>query len=164
MDLNDTLRHLAEQYAIAAQAVLGDNLTSVVLYGSVARDEARPTSDIDLLVICRELPTGAFRRQEVLEPVREQLQADLQPLWAQGTYVDFAELIKTDVEARQTHLVYLDMTQEATIVFDRDGFFADILQRLRQRLQELGATRRQLGRLRYWDLKPDLQPGEAVTL
>jgi predicted nucleotidyltransferase len=164
MDLNHTLRQLAEQYAVVAQTLLGDNLTSVVLYGSAARGEAGPTSDIDLLVICRELPTGAFRRQEVLDPVRERLVAHLEPLWTQGFYVDFAELIKTKTEAQATHLVYLDMTQEAAILFDRDGFFYNILERLRQRLQELGAIRRQLGRLRYWDLKPDLQPGEATTL
>jgi len=162
--LNQTLRRLAEQYATVAQAVLGDNLTSVVLFGSVARGEAGLGSDIDLLVVCRELPKGAFRRQEVLEPVREKLLADLERLWEQGCYTDFAELIKTEAEAQKTHLLYLDMTEEAVILFDRGGFFAAILARLRERLRELGAQRRQLGSLRYWDLKPDFKPGEVVTL
>ncbi|MEW6049226.1 MAG: nucleotidyltransferase domain-containing protein, partial [Bacillota bacterium] len=55
-ELNRDLRRLAEAYALAAREVLGDNLTSVVLFGSVARGEAGPGSDVDLLVVCRELP------------------------------------------------------------------------------------------------------------
>jgi predicted nucleotidyltransferase len=144
--------------------VLGDNLTSVALFGSVARGRAGPGSDIDLLVICRELPAGAFRRQEALEPVRERLQAGLDRLWAQGVYTDFAEVVKTENEAQRTHLLYLDMTAEAVILFDRGGFFAGVLERLRGRLQELGAERKQLGRLRYWDLKPDFKSGEVIVL
>jgi len=162
--LNQTLQHLAERYAAIAQEVLGDNLTSVVLFGSVARDQARPSSDVDLLVIGRELPAGAFRRREMLEPVRERLQADLDRLWAQGIYADFVEVIKSEAEAQRTHPLYLDMTEEAVILFDRGGFFAGVLERLRGRLQELGAERKQLGRLRYWDLKPDFKPGEVITL
>jgi len=163
-DHSRTLRLLAERYARMAQEVLGDNLTAVVLFGSVARGQARPASDIDLLVVCRELPSGAFRRQEVLEPVRMQLQAELDRLWAQGCYTGFAEVLKTEAEAQRTHLLYLDMTTEAAILFDRGGFFAGVLARTRERLRELGAQRRQLGRLRYWDLKPDFTPGEVITL
>jgi predicted nucleotidyltransferase len=162
--LNQAFRHLAGEYATAAQAILGDNLTSVVLFGSVTRGEAGSDSDIDLLVICRELPAGAFRRQEVLEPVRERLQAELEHLWERGCYTDFTVVLKTELEAQRTHLLYLDMTEEAVILFDRGGFFARVLDRVRERLRELGAQRRQLGRVRYWDLKPDFRAGEVITL
>ncbi|MFB0535103.1 MAG: nucleotidyltransferase domain-containing protein [Anaerolineae bacterium] len=156
--LTQTLGHLAERYAATAQESLGENLTSV------ARGEARPDSDIDLLVVCRELPVGAFRRQEVLEPVRERLQVELDRLWEQGCYTDFTEVIKSETEAQKTHLLYLDMTEEAVILFDRGEFFAGVLFRLRGRLRELGAQRKQLGRIRYWDLKPDFEPGEVIWL
>ncbi|MGB9724518.1 MAG: nucleotidyltransferase domain-containing protein [Chloroflexia bacterium] len=163
-DLGRTLQQVAERYAQVAQDVVGDNLISVVLFGSVARGQVRPDSDIDLLVICRELPTGIFRRREVLEPVRERLQEVLERLWDQGVYTDFVEVIKTMEEAERTHLLYLDMTEEAQILWDRDGFFAGILDRVRERLRELGARRKTLGRLCYWDLKPDFQPGEVIVL
>ena len=163
-ELNQTLLCLAQRYATIAQEILGDNLTSVVLFGSVARGEALVSSDVDLLVICRELPAGAFRRREMLAPVGKRLQADLGRLRAQGIHTDFAEIIKSEAEAQRTHPVYLDMTEEAAILFDRGSFFAGILERLRERLRELGAKRRQLGRLRYWDLKPDFKPGEAIVL
>jgi predicted nucleotidyltransferase len=162
--LNEALRHLAERYTAAACAVLADNLTSVILYGSVARGQAKPGSDIDLLVICRELPPGAFRRQEVLEPVRERLQSALDSLGEQGCYADFTEVIRTEAEAQRTHPLYLDMTDEAVILYDRGGFFAQVLAQVRERLRVLGAQRKRLGRLRYWDLKPDFKPGEVITL
>lgn len=56
------------------------------------------------------------------------------------------------------------MTEDAILLYDREGFFAGMLQRLRSRLAELGAQRKQLGRLRYWDLKPDFQLGEVIEL
>ncbi|MBI4489840.1 MAG: nucleotidyltransferase domain-containing protein [Deltaproteobacteria bacterium] len=162
--LTETLRGLADRYAGVAQEVLGDNLTSVVLFGSVARGEAGPRSDVDLLVVCRDLPRGAFRRREALGPIRERLQEDLDRLWAEGITTDVIEVIKTEAEARRTHLLYLDMTEEAVLLFDRDGFFGDVLAGLRRRLTELGAVRRRLGDVRYWDLKPDFKPGEVIEL
>ena len=96
--------------------------------------------------------------------MRERLQVELDRLWEQGCYTDFTEVIKTETEAQKTHLLYLDMTEEAVILFDRGEFFARVLARLRERLRELGAQRKQLGRIRYWDLKPDFKPGEVIWL
>ena len=101
---------------------------------------------------------------ELLDAVRERFQVDLENLWDRGIYADFAEIIKGEAEAHRMHWLYLDMTDEAVILFDRGGFFHEILQSLRGRLRALGARRRRLGRLRYWDLKPDFVPGEVITL
>lgn len=163
-ELNNQLRMLAEEYAQLAREVLSDNLTSVILFGSVARGDAVPASDIDLLVVCRELPAGAFRRRSLLEPIRERLQPRLQQLWDRGIYVDFAEVLRTESEATRTHPIYLDMVEEGVRLFDRNGFFASVLAQLRERLEELGAQRRQLGRVIYWDLKPDFRAGEVIEL
>lgn len=38
------------------------------------------------------------------------------------------------------------------------------VERLKERLGELGARRLRLGRHQYWDLKPDAKPGETVVL
>lgn len=155
---------LVGRYTDCARVLLGQNLTAIVLFGSVARGEATPESDIDLLVVTRDLPKGAFHRRELLEPVRNHLLPDLEALWEQGIYVDFAEVIKTEAEAQRFHLLYLDLTAEAVLLYDRDAFFAGVLEKLRKQLAELGARRCNLGRITYWDLKPDLKPGEALEL
>jgi len=162
--LNVCLRRLAEQYARVASEVLGENLTSVYLFGSVARGEAGPESDIDLLVICRHLPEGAFRRRRVLEPIRERLTSHLQTLWDRGVYTDSVEVIRNETEAAKVHPLYLDMVNEAVRLFDRNGFFTHVLARLAERLQALGAERRRLGHVFYWDLKPDFRTGEVIEL
>ncbi|RMF31951.1 MAG: nucleotidyltransferase domain-containing protein [Chloroflexi bacterium] len=163
-DLNVVLYELARRYADLALELLGDRLTSVALYGSVARGQAGPASDIDLFIVLREAPRGALRRRALLEPVREQLTADLEPLWDQGIYTDFVEVIRSEEEARHFHPLYLDMTLEAELLYDRDGFLARVLDGVRQRLEVLGAQRLSLGRIHYWDLKPTLRPGEAIEL
>lgn len=163
-ELNRSLRDLARRYAEHARNSLGEDLTSVVLFGSVARGEAGPQSDIDLLVVARELPAGAFRRRDVLRPVRDLLLPDLEALWDKDIYVDFSEAIKTEGEAARTHLLYLDMIEEAVLLYDRKGFFADVLAGLRRRLHALGARKVREGPMPYWDLKPDLQPGEVFEL
>jgi len=163
-ELNETLKSLAEKYAQFAKENLGANLVSVALFGSVARGEAKPTSDIDLLIVCEDLPKGMFKRHAFLEPVREQLQGDLEGLWKQGVYADFTELVYTKDEANRFHWVYLDMLEDAVILYDENGFLRGIFERLRKWLKELGAQRRMLGKIRYYDLKPDLMPGEVIEL
>ena len=163
-ELNATLRELAGRYAEIAKEVLGENLLSLALFGSVARGEAGPHSDIDLFVVCRKLPKGMMRRRRLLEPVRERLQKDLEGLWRQGIYADFTELILTEEEARRFRWLYLEMMEEAVILFDREGFLRGVFEALRRRLRELGARRRKIGKLKYWDLKPDMKPGEVVEL
>jgi hypothetical protein len=56
------------------------------------------------------------------------------------------------------------MVEDAVILYDRGGFFGRVLANLRQKLTALGAKRLEAGRVRYWDLKPDLKPGERFEL
>ena len=56
------------------------------------------------------------------------------------------------------------MTEEAIILYDKNAFFAGLLERLRRRLQELGARKKRIGKAWYWDLKPDFRPGEVIEL
>lgn len=92
------------------------------------------------------------------------MMAELEPLWEQGVYTDFVELIRTEAEAWHFHPIYLDMSVEGEILYDPQGFLEEILQEVRQRLKALGARRRSLGRISYWDLKPQFTPGEVIEL
>src|SRR5579862_8219136 len=60
------LRQLADEYTRLLGALFGDTLVSVVLFGSVARGDATPNSDIDLLIIASGLPAGRLARQDRL--------------------------------------------------------------------------------------------------
>jgi predicted nucleotidyltransferase len=163
-DVTDSLRRVAESYARHLRRHLGDNLVSVVLYGSVARGEARQDSDVDLLVICEDLPEGRFARLRRLEAAERGLDEELAPLRAKGIDTRLAVIVRTRREAEHTIPLYLDMIEDARLLYDRDAFFAGVLQRLRARLVALGAERRRRGRTRYWILKRDFTPGEVIEL
>jgi len=146
-------RALAERFAALLAERLGDRLVSVALYGSVARGEARPSSDIDLFVVATGLPRGRFARQDVWDDL------DL-ALGEPGLSV----VLHTPEEAARTRPLYLDMTEDAILLVDREGFFAAVLDRLRRRMRELGSVRHRQGRLRYWELAPGHRPGEDIEL
>jgi hypothetical protein len=72
--------------------------------------------------------------------------------------------IKTRAEAERVIPLYLDMVEDAVIFYDKERFFCQLMGSLRQRLETLGARRLRAGRVRYWDLKPDLKPGERFEI
>lgn len=150
--LNADLTDLAKRYAAEARERLGDQIVSIALYGSVARGEAGPASDIDLLVIFQNATPGMLSRRRLLDPVRESLTPDLERLWREGIYIDFVEVIRTRSEAEKFHPLYLDMSQEAVLLYDRDGFLEKVLAEVGEELERRGAERKFMGNFWFWDL------------
>jgi predicted nucleotidyltransferase len=151
------VRHDLERYVALLEQRFGDDLVSVVLFGSRAREEARPESDIDVLVVIRGLPPNRFERYDGLRDIARQVS---------DTFAgDVAPILLTPDEAQRVKPYYLGMLEGHVILYDRDGFFAGVLDRLRRRLVELG-SRRYVDRdgYVYWDLKPDWKPGDVVEL
>jgi hypothetical protein len=56
------------------------------------------------------------------------------------------------------------MTQDARILYDRDGFLERAFADLESRLARLGSRRIWRGTAWYWDLKPDYTPGEVFEI
>lgn len=158
------LRRLAERYAELLIATLGDRLVSVVLFGSVARGDASGNSDIDLLIIAAELPTGQFARKRLLAAADAAFERDLAEAEGAGVETRLARIVRTPEEAARVIPLYLDMTEDAQLLFDRGGFFAGVLERVRRSLQRLGSRRIRQGNTWYWDLKPDFKPGDVIEI
>ena len=161
-ELNAALNDLAKSYANNAVSILGENIVSIALYGSVARVQAGPTSDIDLFVVLKQAPSGMLARRRLLAPVRESLTPNLESLWMQGVYADFVEVIRTVAEARLYHPLYLDMSREAILLHDRDRFLEKLLDNVGERLKREGAVRKTMGRFWYWDLSGLPTPEEVM--
>ena len=162
---------LKEAYEALLQEVLnkvqrhyGDRLITVAVYGSVGRGTMRFDSDIDLLIVARDLPRGRMERVRDFDEVEQQLAPAIQRVQPQGIDTTLSPVFKTPEEVEAGSPLFLDMTEDARLLYDRDGFFERRLARLRARLAELGSKRIWRGNMWYWDLKPDYRPGEVFEL
>lgn len=157
---------LLDHFVHQIQTRLGKNVISIVLYGSVARGEAGPESDVDLLLILDKASPSYRERLRSISPILRELQRH--PHWTvlenQGSSPVFSVLILSREEADQNRLFYLDMIEDAHILVDRGNFFQHRLSAIEKRLQELGARKVRQNGTWYWDLKPDLHLGEGVIL
>ena len=141
-------------------ANLDQSLVSLVLFGSVARGDARGDSDIDMLIVANDLPHGA-RDRRALFLDRWRALRDQNPLPS----AEWNLIVKSPEEAEYHSPLYLDMTEEALFLFDRDGFFKRVLLRMKERMEALGSRRKFLSDGSwYWDLKPDYRFGEDVEI
>lgn len=146
------------------QRAYGPRLVTCAVFGSVGRGTPRPDSDIDLVVVAEGLPPGRLARLQTFEPVEEALEPDLRAAREKGVSASLSPVLLTPEEATRRIPLFLDMTEDARVLYDRGGFFAGVLAGLRQRLKELGARRVRYGGAWYWVLKEPFRPGEEFEL
>ena len=147
-----------------AKAFYGDRMVTFALFGSYARNTLRNDSDLDVLLIVENLPGGRMRRVEEFLQVEKKVTEMMLALSHQGLHPYFSPVFKTPKEATAGSPLFLDMTEEIEILFDRDNFFRHTLDGFQQRLRVLGSKRVWVGKMWYWILKPDLKPGEKFSL
>lgn len=157
---------LLNAFVICLRNRLGAQLISVVLYGSVARGSARPDSDVDLLVVIDPSPGMADVRALVRAVERESVDTPAgQQARQRGLGCFISSLVLTRREADRNRYLYLDLTQEAILLFDREDLLRKRLAKMRARMKELGSVRIELpDGTWYWDVKPDLRAGQVFEL
>lgn len=136
----------------------GERLVSLVVFGSVGRGTARPDSDIDLLLVVKDLPLGRLARMREFSTIETALEMEAE------TRSDLSPVFKTPQEIALGSPLFLDMVEDARLLFDRADFFKGVLKGLKERLQKLGARRIWQGSAWYWDLKPDYKPAEIFEI
>ena len=162
--LKESFERLLDEIRSSLQEYYGDRLVSLAVFGSVARGTQRPDSDVDLLVVGHSLPVGRTRRIAEFGEAEKKLGPVLSDLRRQGISTDLSPVLETPAEVERGGLFYIDLVEDARLLYDRDDFLKGFLERLRGRLKQLGARRIQRGNAWYWDLKPDFKPGEIFEL
>ena len=146
-------------------AYYGKRLVSIVIFGSVARGTYRPDSDIDLLLIIQDLPKGLIKRvDEFIKHIENVLENRIKKLLRKGIYIEISPVIKTPEETLRGSPLFIDMIEDATILYDRNGFFKKVLKALRKHMELSDAKRVWKANAWYWDLKPDYKPGDVIEL
>lgn len=157
MEGSGQLRHDVGRFLELLKDRFGDNLVTVVVFGSRARGTERPESDVDVLVVAEGFAKSRLERQLLLLRLAREVSED---------FADAVSCVPlTPEEASRVHPFYLGMLSGHERLHDRGGFFEAVLERLRRRLAELGSQRRvDDDGFEYWDLKPDWKPGDVVEL
>lgn len=140
-------------------------LNSFAVYGSVARGTASEGSDVDVLVISDDFHGSLASRIDKLYQVEEALKNELSWLRRHGvlTMISFYPL-RPD-EARRIPILFLDLTDEAVILYDENRFLETLLLEFKAKLLAKGAKRVSIDKRRwYWDLNPSYKFGEKIEI
>jgi len=155
------------QFLRLLKARLGDNVISVVLFGSVARGDAEEGSDVDLLIVSDGFE-GSFgeRFQHFQEIDKELLELETRKKLRREGYGTLISPIPLNPKEVKRHPpILLDILTDGIILYDKNGFIKGELADLRKRLRALKARKVRLpGNRWYWDLKPDYKLGEVVEV
>jgi len=141
-----------------------DRLLGVVVFGSVARAQARAGSDLDVLVVIRE--SCLENDLEVVAAcVRTEASTEYEEFRSRHTAMPIVPIVTDSGKLEANPLILLDMLDEGVILHDPVGVISDLFGRLRARLETLGAKKVRLERGRWmWFLKPDWRPSEVVEV
>lgn len=160
--VDEPYRGLLSKLVELLRGRFGDDLVSVVVYGSVARGDYRRDSDVDLLIIIKNLPRTITERLILFNEVERGLENDLERLMEMGYYVTLSPILKTPEEARHFSPLYMDMTQDAVVLYDKDGFFRRILDKTREILEKLGFERVWVSKKVWYWRKREYRFGEVI--
>lgn len=138
---------------------------SFAVFGSVARGEATPASDLDLLLVSDRFEGTLASRIDRLGFADEGAAGELAFLREHGVTpsLSFFPLRREEVEARP--IILLDPSLNAKVLYDPGDTLRNALRGMRARLELAGAKRvtTPSGGW-YWDLKPDFRQGQEVVI
>lgn len=101
-----------------------DDIVSIVLFGSVARGNAKKESDIDLCLIIKNLPKSRFQRNRLLSSPLANLREmhSYKELRMKGYFPDISPIFYTPEEIQDTKPIFLDMVEDGEILLETAHF------------------------------------------
>lgn len=156
-------RSFLERFLEALKLEYGAQLVSAAVFGSSARGEDSPDSDLDLVLI---LDTSETISQRCSRASR--ILTKLMKCWIsedRGWYPRLDAYLLSLEEAAIFRPIYLELYADGIILHDPDGFLSKILSRLGEELSKLGSIRIKLQDGSWaWILKPDLKFGDEFRI
>ncbi len=147
---------------------LGSKLESIVLFGSLSTGKPKPESDIDLLVVARDLPDKYSERTSIIREVISSRLMDeiILHIWREkGIYADLDILLIDVKEAIVTHPFYLDLTKDCVIIYDKNGLMSRTITEVREKLERIGAKRfEEPDGSWYWVLSPEVEKIRSLEI
>ncbi len=147
----------------AFRSVFGENLVSIVLFGSYARGDFEGDSDVDVFVVVGEIG-DRFELHKKIDLVEDILKPFFECLKRYGLNPVLSPIVLDKVMASKTRPLYLDMVFDARMLYDREDFMKNVLDRVKKKLEEYGAERIRIGRKWVIVIKKEYRFGEVIEI
>ncbi|MHA1439228.1 MAG: nucleotidyltransferase domain-containing protein [Promethearchaeota archaeon] len=116
------------------------NIRGILLFGSLAKGSAKNNdqyeSDIDLIIICDDLPNDYKKRKQIIRDFTGQMR--VQAIWWTSK-----ELI---INVNSKYYLILDALDDGKIIYDPTGLINELKEKLFKELKEKGVIKTDL----YW--------------
>lgn len=152
-----TFGPVLERYCGILREHFGSGLLGVVLFGSVARGDWTEDSDIDLLVVVEGWGGRSWDRSKELLTLRNELRRteEYQDSIESGYVPTIQHYPLSAEEASQRHRIYPDLVLDGIVIYEKDGAMTQLLRKLRDRLDDMGARRITTASGEYhWEMRP----------
>jgi len=136
-------------------------LLGVWLFGSVARGDARPNSDVDLLVVATNLNGSRARMVDaVLSGV--DITGEKNFFFSNGFVTDVSFYPMAEEELGRFYPIMLDVMDHGVIIYERREVLSRVARSMKEWLAAMRVRKVPLERGWMWLLPPDLRVGERV--
>ncbi len=161
---SETHKKFVESLIERIKEVYGDDLLSIVIFGSYARGGNKTTSDIDILIVLeRAAKSRRERLKEFVEKVEKPLSDLFEKLLEEDIYLDVTPVILTKDEARFFNPLYLSILQSKIIIYDKNNFIQDTLKKVEKLLKEWRTKKENVGSCEVWIVRKG-KPLEVTKL
>ncbi len=144
----------------------GDRLISICLFGSIARGDFNSNSDIDVLIIIKGFSSDLDSRISELFEIKRKLRRSIEykNLLKNNMPRMISEIVFTPDEVSRHPPILLDIIIDGVIVYDKNDFLRKELEKLKVKLNSIGAKRIKSKHGWYWILKPNIKFGEVIKI
>ncbi len=160
---NHTHREIIDRTISAIKDAYTDNLISLAIYGSYANGNARFNSDLDLFIILdktgRRIAELKYFYDKVEVPLENEL---LQLLKLHRIDMSISPFIVSKEQASFFNPLYLDMSENAYIIYDKDDFLRSILIKVGELIKRHNFKKKLLSNTFLWDMSSHVMIGQRV--
>lgn len=146
------------------EPVLGVKILSLAIFGSIARSNGRPESDIDLIIVYKGRRKDI--EKEVIKVILKLRETrEYRELEKSGFYPEISPIFISQEEIEKHPWILLDVIDHGIIFMDSDNQLRNELTKMEWKMAKLGSKKIKLpDGSWYWNLKPDLRVGDVFEL
>ncbi|MCD6225524.1 nucleotidyltransferase domain-containing protein [bacterium] len=154
----ETYQEFLQVFINKIDALFGEKILSLILFGSVCRNQAKGNSDLDVFVFYDDEKITREETNRILVSLILELRntPEYQSLVAKNIYPEIYPFLISKSRAKDTLWVFLDATDHGIVLKDVRNFGKKLLEETKEKIAKLGGRRVELPNNRWcWVLFRD---------